>query len=198
MNYIAAGIDFLIGIIIAWLILSLIRVIFDSILEKIWNFFKKKASNIKYRFVTPPPEPTVCDKLGSVKIYTEQYQRIRNLKAKFDKEEKDINTLIEHIFPAPQLTNNKFTTDINRLHKAFYKQYKSLHIYFRAYPNEDEVSSHVIHQGYDNLYEFYTALQNLTKELSELIVCDVPIENLMNDIEEEKESIKTYKEHKNV
>ena len=189
MQYFNIGISIAFGILFGYLIISTIYFLFYREINKFYSNIKRKIKNKR----APKEEPTVCDKLGNVKIYSQHYEIIKAKKRVFDREKQNIYTLIEFIFPAPQVTHNKFYNDVTRLSKAFEKQYNSLHLYFRAYPKEDEISKEVIAKGIDNLTDFNDKLEDLIKELSQLVVCNKPTNNLMEDMDEEINSVKNYK-----
>lgn len=182
MDYVYVGLTISIGIGIGYLIVSTLLVLFDTQINKMKEKIAQK----------PKEEPTVCEKLGDVKIFPKHYEIVQAKKRYFDRQKDNANTLIEFIFPAPQITYNKFYNDVTRLNKAFNKQYNSLHLYFRAYPKEDEISSEVIGKGIANLTDFNDKLEDLIKELSQLVVCNKPTDNLMNDMEKEVDSVKDY------
>lgn len=188
MSYFEIGMAIAIGLVFGYLIISTIYFIFYY---QINDFCSKTKRKFKNRSM-PKEEPTVCDKLGNIKIFPKHYEIIQAKKRVFDREKQNIYTLIEFIFPAPQVTHNKFYNDVTRLSKAFEKQYNSLHLYFRAYPKEDEISREVITKGIDNLTDFNDKLEDLIKELSQLVVCNKPTDNLMEDMEEEINSVKNY------
>lgn len=187
---------FIFGLLFSWCVLSIIYCIFDNYIDKAWGWIINNCKKIKWFLFGEPisPEPTVCEKLGDTIIWANDYNRIQDLKEQFDQEEQRVNTLIEFIFPAPQITYNKFSNDVTRLHNAFYKQYKSIHIYVRAYPYFDMDSQTVIHQAEDNLKNFLTSLKDLSKELAGLIVCDKSPDSLLREIKNESQSVKNYKE----
>lgn len=188
-KYLVMGIEIIIGGFIGIIIVTTIYFLGKKYWDRIGRYIKTRAN--KARGITPS-EPTICDKLGNVKIYSDLYAKMEDLKYDFLTEEKQLQQLIEHIFPAPQITHNKFANDKERLHNAFFKQYRSLHIYYRAYPVEDGESWKVVTEGQDNLEQFYQALQDLIKELSSLLVCTQPIDNLMSDIAQDKDSVRDY------
>lgn len=187
MDYVHIGIAISVGMAFGFLVISAIYAIFYIQIHEM-------GAKLKERIIKPEPEeePTVCDLLGDPKIFPQHYEIIQAKKRHFEREEKNVHTLIEFIFPAPQITNNKFYNDVTRLSKAFNKQYNSLHLYFRAYPKEDEVSKEVIAEGIDNLTDFNDKLEDLIKELSQLVVCNRPTDKLMEDMDEEIQSVKKY------
>lgn len=189
MSYVQIGISLVIGIVFGYLIISTIYYIFYREIRHFCSNTKRKLKNIR---AGSEEEPTVCEKLGDVKIFPKHYKIIQAKKRNFDRQKRDLNTLIEFIFPAPQITYNKFYNDVTRLSNAFDKQYNSLHLYFRAYPREDEISRKVIAEGIDNLTDFNNKIEDLIKQLSQLVVCNKPTDNLMKDMEEEVESVKNY------
>lgn len=174
------------GVILGTISIGLVYCVLSRWLNPIFKKFFNKVRNIQ---VT---EPTVCEKLGDVQIYPKQYKNVQSIRKNFLEEKERVCTLIEFIFPKPQATYNKFYYDVVRLNNAFDKQYKSLHIYVRAYPIEDETSYDVIVKGLHNLEDFYLALQNLTKELSQLTVCNRSTDNLMDDMKREQNDVKNY------
>lgn len=188
MDYVHIGIAITIGILFGYIVISTIYFLLYDEIHEIGSKYKIKIIDKRRK----EKEPTVCEKLGAPKIYPSYYEIIQAKKRNFDKEKQNAYTLIEFIFPAPQITYNKFYNDVTRLTKAFEKQYNSLHLYFRAYPKQDAISHKVIVEGIDNLTEFGDKLEDLIKELSQLVVCDKSTENLIKDIEEETESVKNY------
>lgn len=188
MLYFEIGISIAFGVLFGYLIISTIYFLFYREIKNFCSNTKRKLKNKRKE----PEEPTVCERLGDVKIFPKHYEIIQAKKRNFDRQKRDINTLIEFIFPAPQITYNKFYNDVTRLSNAFDKQYNSLHLYFRAYPREDEISRKVIAEGIDNLTDFNNKIEDLIKQLSQLVVCNKPTDNLMKDMEEEIESVKNY------
>ena len=188
MQYFNIGISIAFGILFGYSIISTIYFLFHPEINKFCSNTKTKLKNRRKE----PKEPTVCEKLGDVKIFPKHYEIVQAKKRHFNREKKNAHTLIEFIFPAPQITHNKFYNDVIRLNNAFEKQYNSLHLYFRAYPKEDEISREVIGKGIDNLTDFNNKLEDLIKQLSQLVVCNKPTDNLMKDMEEEVESVKNY------
>ena len=188
---------FVIGIIVASEIISVIYCLFGEYIDICCKRIKNGCIKIKYIIFSAPvePESTICDKLGDDNIiYEEQFRDIQQIRQQFKQEETRVRLLIEFIFPAPQITCNKFSNDVTRLRRAFDKQYNSIHIYVRAYPSEDAVSKQVIESARKNLLDFLVALEEIAKELSGLIVCDRNTEDLMSDMKRESESIKQYRE----
>lgn len=187
---------FAVGIIVASEIISVVYYLFGEYIDICWKRIKNGCIKIKYIIFGAPvePEPTICDKLGDDIIWEEQFREIQQIRQQFKQEEARVRSLIEFIFPAPQITCNKFSNDVTRLRRAFDKQYNSIHIYVRAYPSEDFVSEQVIESARKNLLNFLAALEEIAKELSGLIVCDRSTEDLMSDMKRESESIKQYRE----
>lgn len=188
---------FVIGIIVASEIISVVYYLFGEYIDICWKRIKNGCIKIKYIIFGAPvePEPTICDKLGDDNIiWEERFRDIQQIRQQFKQEETRVRALIEFIFPAPQITCNKFSNDVTRLRRAFDKQYNSIHIYVRAYPSEDFVSEQVIESARKNLLNFLAALEEIAKELSGLIVCDRSTEDLMSDMKRESESIKQYRE----
>ena len=188
-EYVLMGIEFFIGLLIAVVIIMTVYFLGETYWNGIIRYIKLKINQA--RGVTSS-DPTICDKLGDVKIYYNHYCAMQELKDSFLEQEEQLYKLVEYIFPAPQITHNKFSNDQKRLHNAFFKQYRSLHIYHRAYPTEDDTSLEVINNGQYNLQQFYTALEDLIKELSSMIICKQPINGLMDDMEREKNSVREY------
>ena len=201
MGTLEAGGAFVVGVIFGWCIISVVYCIFGEYIDICWKWIKNGCIKIKYTIFGAPvePEPTICDKLGDDNIiWKEWFKDIQQIRQQFKQEETRVRALIEFIFPAPQITCNKFSNDVTRLRRAFDKQYNSIHIYVRAYPSSDVVSRQVIESAKENLLDFLIALEEIAKELSGLIVCDRSTEDLMSDMKRESESIKQYKEQKNV
>jgi len=192
MGYIQAGIHIAVGGVLALVILNIIYCALCPLINRIYWKIIKKAKNFRKRFEEEPPEPTVCEKLGPPTIFTHEDQIIQKKRRNFLSDKERALILIDFIFPKPQITYNKFYYDIERLQRAFDKQYNSLHLYLRAYPDHDIASHDVITQGMDNLNKFTESLEDLIKELSSLIVCDRETDTLINDLKNETESVKKY------
>lgn len=137
-------------------------------------------------------EPSVEEKLGKVKIHKDNYSAMKALKVRFDIEEKNINSIIEYIFPEPQMTNNKFRSDVLRVHNAFYSQYHDMDAFYRSYPVEDDMSIDIVNNGYINLDKLYNSLLDLSKELAKLSVHDVDTSEVVNDMDISKGSVEGY------
>lgn len=192
---------FAVGIVVTFEIISVVYCLFGEYIDICWERIKNGCIKIKYIIFGSPAEPesTICDKLGDDNIiWEERFRDIQQIRQQFKQEETRVRSLIEFIFPAPQITCNKFSNDVTRLRRSFDKQYNSIHIYVRAYPSEDAVSEQVIESAKKNLLDFLIALEEIAKELSGLIVCDRNTEDLMSDIKRESESIKQYREQNNV
>ena len=194
MHLILMGVLIGVGMTVAWIIISSIYLLFNKPIKSFANKLKTHSSRKQHQETA---DPTICEQLGDVKIYPDLYDDTRRLKECFVANEKQLDKLIEFLFPAPQITHNKFANSKQRLHNAFFKQYRSLHVYYRAYPVEDSESWDVINEGKDNLMTFNTALENLIKELSTLLVCDESIDGLMNDIKIDTEDVKRYDHYEN-
>ena len=192
MNYVQAGIYFVTGGILTLIILHIIYCAFEPIINRIYWKIIKKSKNFRKRFEEKPPEPTVCEKLGEPTIFSAEDRIIKEKREIFLSDKERALILIDFVFPKPQITYNKFYYDIERLQKAFDKQYNSLHLYLRAYPDHDCESHNVIKKGMENLNNFIELLEDLIKELSSLIVCDRETDTLTNDLKNETKSIKNY------
>ena len=196
MIVLKACVAFVVGIIVVSEIISVVHYLFGEYIDICWKRIKNGCVKIKYIIFGAPveSEPTICDKLGDDNIiWEERFREIQQIRQQFKQEEARVRSLIEFIFPAPQIAYNKFSNDVTRLRRALDKQYNSIHIYVRAYPSEDAVGEQVIESARRNLLNFLIALEEIAKELCGLIVCDRNTEDLMSDMKRESESIKQYR-----
>lgn len=127
------------------------------------------------------------------RIHPQQYSMVTVLKNRFDQEEKEINSLIEVVFPNPQMTNTKFAGDVEKLHTLFYTKFRSLILFYNNYPVEDEVSLDTVKKGYDDLNKIYNTLMDLKKELSKLLIDDTDVDESLKEIKTSNDNLKNYK-----
>lgn len=127
------------------------------------------------------------------KIHSYYYQMLLSLKSRFDNQEKETYNLIGILFPNPQITNEKFTEDIVKLHSLFYSKLDSLRLFYFNYPSEDEFSKSMVIKGYDDLIKIYEMLLDLKKELSKLLIEESDVEDSLDDIQQGIKDIHNYK-----
>ncbi len=127
------------------------------------------------------------------RIHPQQYSMVTVLKNRFDQEEKEINSLIDVVFPNPQMTNTKFMDDVKKLNALFYAKFNSLVLFYKNYPVEDEISKFNVDKGYDDLKKIYNALLDLKKELSKLLIDDTDVDRVLEEINNSNNTVKNYK-----
>ena len=192
LEIVFGGAFFTIGIFVGLFVKELLEDIFYSQVYDIKRWFKKKSKETR-EAVNKPKPTTIEEKLGNPKIYKNIYGRVLILIDQFDDEEKNAYKLIEHIFPSPQLSNNKFSSDIREIHEKFYDKWKNLNIFFRSYPKEDDESYKIITDEFMDLQNLKESLEKILEELSKLTVKNDDIEDFVEEKEGAAEFIKNYR-----
>ena len=175
----------LMGVVLVTLMLSMFLELFFSIdlkeaLDKIkdWNNDKKQKKEYK--------EEVKKDKNRmKIRIFADsKYNEIKHIVADFHKEHEIALSLIEKTFPSPQLTNDKYINDVEKVYNDCKKKYEKLVFFMTTYPVEDSRSTEIVDNGISNLRDSYDAMKNLVSELSILLVEgeDIDIEDLKQSI----------------
>lgn len=158
--------------------------VLDTNLKKIfyaisdWNNGRKQQKKYK--------EEVKKDKdRMKIRIFADsKYNEIKHIVADFHKEHEIALSLIEKIFPSPQLTNDKYINDIEKVYNDCKKKYEKLIFFMTTYPVEDSRSTEIVDNGISNLRDSYDAMKSLVSELSILLVEeeDIDIEDLKRSI----------------
>lgn len=119
-------------------------------------------------------------------IYREEYEIVEHLMHLFTKRRDEAKTLIEIVFPSPQLTNNKFVEEIEDIYKDFFKVYNNLNLFFSFYPEEDDRSKKIIEEETKKLSIMYNRINNIVAELS-ILTLNNNSDISFKDVEEETE-----------
>lgn len=175
----------LMGITLGTLMLSaFLEIVFDTNLKKIfnkisaWNYDRKQQKKYK--------EKAKKDKdRMEIRIFADsKYNEIKRIVSDFHKEHEIALLLIEKTFPSPQLTNDKYVNDVERVYNDCKKKYEKLVSFMTTYPVEDSRSTEIVDNGVSNLRDSYDAMKNLVSELSILLVEgeDIDTEDLKQSI----------------
>ena len=128
-------------------------------------------------------------------IFYEYYESTKLLQETFAQNKEDARELINIIFPAPQLSNNKFIDEIDDISKKFNKIYDNLLKFHVHYPNEDAKSEKIIRQERKKLLRLNRRLENILGELAILLLDnedDVDIDEIDEDIKNDTDDIRKY------
>ena len=151
-----------------------------EVVDKIngWNYDRKQRKKNK--------EKAEKDKdRMEIRIFADsKYNEIKHIVSDFHKEHEIALLLIEKIFPSPQLTNDKYVNDVEKVYNDCKKKYEKLVSFMTTYPVEDSRSTEIVDNGVSNLRDSYDAMKNLVSELSVLLVEgeDVDTEDLKQSI----------------
>lgn len=160
------------GVVLITLMLSMFFKIND------WNNDRKQKKKYK--------EEVKKDKdRMEIRIFADsKYNEIKHIVADFYKEHEIALSLIEKIFPSPQLTNDKYINDVEKVYNDCKKKYEKLVSFMTTYPVEDSRSTEIVDNGISNLRDSYDAMKNLVSELSILLVEgeDIDTEDLKRSI----------------
>ena len=99
------------------------------------------------------------------------------------------------IFPAPQLSNNKFVDEIEDISQKFIKIYDNLSRFHHHYPKEDEKSKKIMRQEKKKLIRLNRRLENIVGELAILLLDnedDVDINEIDENIKNDTDDIRQY------
>lgn len=173
------------GVVLITLMLSMfLDLVLDTNLKKIfyaikdWNNDRKQQKKYK--------EEVKKDKdRMEIRIFADsKYNEIKHIVADFHKEHEIALSLIEKIFPSPQLTNDKYINDVEKVYNDCKKKYEKLVSFMTTYPVEDSRSTEIVDNGISNLRDSYDAMKNLVSELSILLVEgeDIDTEDLKRSI----------------
>lgn len=128
-------------------------------------------------------------------IFYEYYESTKHLQETFTQKKEDARELINIIFPAPQLSNNKFIDEIDDISKKFNKIYDNLLKFHVHYPKEDAKSEEIIRQERKKLLRLNRRLENILGELAILLLDnedDVDIDEIDEDIKNDTDDIRKY------
>lgn len=161
-----------------------LELVFDTNLKEVvdkisdWNNDRKQQKKYK--------EELKKDKdRMEIRIFADsKYNEIKHIIADFHKEHEIALSLIEKIFPSPQLTNDKYINDVEKVYNDCKKKYEKLVSFMATYPVEDSRSTEIVDNGISNLRDSYDAMKNLVSELSILLVEgeDINTEDLKRSI----------------
>lgn len=106
-----------------------------------------------------------------IRIFADsKYNEIKHIASDFHKEHEIALSLIEKIFPSPQLTNERYINEVDLVHDKFYEVYDKIVAFLESYPIEDERSTIITDEAIANLNGLYYTLMRLTSELAVLSV----------------------------
>lgn len=128
-------------------------------------------------------------------IFREYYESTKYLQETFTQKKEDARDLINIIFPAPQLSNNKFIDEIDDISKKFNKIYDNLLKFHIHYPKEDAKSEKIIRQERKKLLRLNRRLENILGELAILLLDnedDIDIDEIDEDIKNDTDDIRKY------
>lgn len=183
---------FFLGFLLFILLLLMLSIFFDLVLDtnlkkifyiiKDWNNDRKQKKEYK--------EKAKKDKdRMEIRIFADsKYNEIKHIVSDFHKEHEIALLLIEKVFPSPQLTNDKYIHDVEKVYNNCKKKYEKLVSFMTTYPVEDSRSTEIVDNGISNLRDSYDTMKDLVSELSVLFVEgeDIDTEDLkrsINDID---------------
>lgn len=154
-----------------------------------YHRFKEKRE--KYKKKEEKTKPFCENKI----IFPLDYESTKNLKKRFFEGKENAIELINMIFPAPQLSNNKFIDEIEDISKKFIKIYDNLLRFHHHYPKEDVKSEKIIRQERKKLIRLNRRLENIVGELAILLLDnedDINIDEIDEDIKNDTDDIRQY------
>lgn len=182
------GIIVLTGALLLPIIISIMLDEAENIMNQYHRFKEKKE---KYKKKKRKTKPFCENKI----IFPLDYESTKSLKKTFFEGKENAIELINMIFPAPQLSNNKFVDEIEDISKKFIKIYDNLLRFHHHYPKEDEKSEKIIRQERKKLIRLNRRLENIVGELAILLLDnedDVNIDEINEDIKNDTDDIRQY------
>lgn len=164
--------------------------------EEVKEEHKEKMEKLKNKVYGPD----ITSKSKKPSIYREEYETVEHLMEMFTAKREEAKTLIEVVFPSPQLTNSKFVDDIEEIDRDFFKVYNSLNLFFSFYPTEDKRSFNIISNEAEKLTVLYNRLINIIAELSILVLnedCDINPDDVKESSEQDTDNISMYSKSDN-
>ena len=169
------------------LITLMLSMFFDLILGMDLKdvFFKVKDWNHSIKIKKENKKKKKTDKKMTIRIFEGKYNEIKHILIDINEEYEIALKLIEDIFPSPQLTNDKYINDVEKVYKNSKDIFDKLTSFMSTYPVEDSRSTAIIDKGINDLRESYRAMQGLTSELSILSTegIDIDIESFEQSVD---------------
>ena len=137
------GILLILGIVVltgAFLLPIMVSIMLDEAETIMRQYHRFKEKREKYKKKEEKTKPFCENKI----IFPHDYESTENLKKTFFERKENAIELINMIFPAPQLSNNKFVDEIEDISQKFIKIYDNLSRFHHHYPKEDEKSKKII------------------------------------------------------
>lgn len=182
------GIVVLTGALLLPIIISIMLDEAENIMNQYHRFKEKKE---KYKKKKKKTNLFCEDKI----IFPLDYESAKSLKKTFFEGKENAIELINMIFPAPQLSNNKFVDEIEDISQKFIKIYDNLSRFHHHYPKEDEKSEKIIRQERKKLIRLNRRLENIVGELAILLLDnedDINIDEIDEDIKNDTDDIRQY------
>lgn len=163
------------------LIDGFLGIIFDSGIKDIYEKHIKPRFHHEAKNVSDMVGDITSNKQKkNIRIFEHKYYEIKAIKHDFNDEYKIATTLIEDLFPSPQLTNERYINEVDLVHDKFYEVYDKIVAFLESYPIEDKRSTTITEEAIANLNGLYYTLMRLTSELAVLSVetDDIDIEDV--------------------